>query len=102
MTRRPIHLLSLGTRSASVAGATCTLAATLTICAALVAPVRVNASGAARTAAAPEATSATLTPTLTSARPDAKGSVTFAVNFTGGTMGVPEPVHRTVLSLPAG
>ena len=80
----------------------CTLAVTLTICAALVAPVRVNASGAARIAAAPEATSATLTPTLSPNRPGAKGALTLAIQYTGGEDGVPSPVHRSVLSLPAG
>jgi hypothetical protein len=101
---------------------------TLTICAALVAPVRVNASGAAPTAAAPEATSATLatslppsvapttltpsafseatsatlTPTLSPDRPGAKGALTLTVQYRGGKMGVPAPVHRTVLRLPAG
>jgi hypothetical protein len=75
---------------------------TLTICAALVAPVRVNASGAARIAAAPEATSATLAPTLSPSRPGAKGALTLAIQYAGGEDGVPSPVHRSVLSLPAG
>ncbi len=92
-----------GVRPTIAAGAACTLAATLTICAALVAPVRVNASGAARTAAAaPEATSATLAPTLAPNRPGAKGALTLAIQYTGGEEGVPSPVHRSVLSLPAG
>ncbi len=87
--------------------AACTLAVTLTICAALVAPVRVNASGAARIAAAPEATLATATsvalaPTLSPNRPGAKGALTLAIQYTGGEDGVPSPVHRSVLSLPAG
>jgi hypothetical protein len=110
---------------------------TLTICAALVAPVRVNASGAAPTAAAPEATSAsappqatvaslatafprsvaptaltpsesseptsaTLTPTFSPDRAGAKGALTLTVQYKGGEMGVPAPVHRSVLRLPAG
>ena len=142
-----------GPRPATTAGVACTLAVTLTICAALVAPVRVNASGAAHTAAAPEATSATLAaplstpdapatlaapprstpeapvtllagpptpqapatlaaaseatsatfvPTLSPNRPDAKGALTLAVQYTGGTMGVPTPVRRSTVSLPAG
>ncbi len=141
MTRRgtDLRVPNVGTRPAIAAGATCTLAVTLTICAALVAPVRVSASGAARTAAAPEANSATLTPSLspeaaaatltpsptpetttatltpspeaTSAtfaptlspnRPGAKGALTLAVHYTGGVMGVPAPVRRSTLSLPAG
>ncbi len=107
------------------AGVACALAVALTICAALVAPVRVNASGAARPVAAPEATSAavsptlpqgipatltpspeatsaTLTPTLSPDRPGAKGALTLAIHYTGGEDGVPSPVHRSVLSLPAG
>jgi hypothetical protein len=83
-------------------GVACALAVALTICAALVAPARVNASGAARAAAAPEATSATFTPTLSPSRPGAKGALTLAVTYTGGTMGVPAPVHHTVVSLPRG
>jgi hypothetical protein len=129
MTRSGTDLRSPNprTRPAIAAGATCTLAVTLTICAALVAPVRVNASGAARTAAAPEATSATLAPTalppsvasaalapspeatsatlastLTPGRPGAKGALTLAIQYTGGSLGVPSPVHRSALSLPAG
>ncbi len=130
MTRRGTAARSPnpGTQPAITAGSACTLAVTLTICAALVAPVRVNASGAARPAAAPEATSsglapalspgatsltlaaspspqatsAALTPTLSPNRPGAKGSLTLAINYTGGAMGVPSPVHRSVLSLPAG
>jgi hypothetical protein len=116
----------VGSRPAIAAGATCTLAVTLTICAALVAPVRVSASGAARTAAAPEAnsatlapsptpeaaaatlapsleaTSATFAPTLSTDRPGAKGALTLAVHYTGGMMGVPAPVRHSTLSLPAG
>ena len=73
--------------------------------------MRVNASGAARLVAAPEATSATLTPEATTAaltptlapnRPGAKGALTLALQYTGGEDGVPSPVHRSVLSLPAG
>ena len=143
MTRRGTEARSPnpGTRPAITVRAACTLAVTMTICAALVAPVRVNASGAARTAAAPEATSATLAaplpseatsatlaptlpseatsatlaptlpseatsatlaPTLSPDRPGAKGALTLAIQYTGGEMGVPSPVHRSVLSLPAG
>ena len=131
MTRRGTDSRSLnpGTQPAITARSACTLAVTLTICAALVAPVRVNASGVARSAAAPEATSAglapsslslgtapftpaaspspeatsaTLAPALSPDRPGAKGALTLAIQYTGGEMGVPSPVHRSVLSLPAG
>jgi hypothetical protein len=105
MTRRGTHARSShpGTQPAKITTrAACTLAVTLTICAALVAPVRVNASGAARIAAAPEATSAVLTSTLSPSRPGARGALTLAVQYTGGEDGVPSPVHRSVLSLPAG
>ncbi len=98
---------SPGAPPAITTRAACTLAVTLTICAALVAPVRVNASGAARIAAAPEATpapatSATLAPTLSPNRPGAKGALTLAIQYAGGEGGVPSPVHRSVLRLPAG
>jgi hypothetical protein len=154
MTRRGTEAESPnpGTRPAITTRAACTLVVTLTICAALVAPVRVSASGAAQIAAAPEATSGGLTPTpfagttpataspspkttsggltptpfagttpatlaaspspqatsatlvpiLSPNRPGAKGALTLAVQYTGGEQGVPSPVHRSVLSLPAG
>lgn len=104
MTRRGTGARSPhpGTPPTITTRAACTLAVTLTICAALVAPVRVNASGAARIAAAPEATTAALTPTLSPDRPGAKGTLTLAVQYTGGEQGVPSPVHHTVLSLPEG
>ncbi|HXA54096.1 MAG TPA: hypothetical protein VNV37_04390 [Solirubrobacteraceae bacterium] len=47
-------------------------------------------------------TSATLVPTLSPNRAGAKGALTLAIQYTGGEEGVPSPVHRSVLSLPAG
>jgi hypothetical protein len=85
-----------------------------TICAALVAPARAEASGAASTtaapgpfsaalvAAAPEPTSATITPSLSSTRPGARGALTLKVHYSGGEHGVPAPVLRSAMSLPAG
>jgi hypothetical protein len=52
--------------------------------------------------ASSQATSATLTPTFSPDRAGAKGALTLAVQYTGGEMGVPAPVHRSVLRLPAG
>jgi hypothetical protein len=115
-------------RPATAAGAARTLAVTLTICAALVAPARAKASGAAHTAAAPEAISATLAPSLSPAatsttlasplspaatsatlapslspdRPGAKGALTLTIQYAGGATGVPSPVQESVLRLPAG
>jgi hypothetical protein len=104
MTRRGSEARSAnpGPPPAIRAGAACAFTALLMICAALVAPVRVDASGVARIAAAPEASSATLTPTLSPDRPGTSGALTLAVTYTGGVMGVPPPVRRSVLSLPPG
>lgn len=90
-----------------------TLPIALTICAALVAPARAAASGAASTTAAPGAfsaglpaepqpTSATIAPSLSPDRPGARGALTLSVHYSGGEHGVPSPVRRSAMSLPAG
>jgi len=47
-------------------------------------------------------TSATITPVLSPDRLDAKGALTFTIRYAGGELGVPSPVRRAVLRLPAG
>ncbi len=47
-------------------------------------------------------TSATITPVLSPDRLDAKGEITLTIHYTGGELGVPSPVRRAVLQLPAG
>jgi hypothetical protein len=91
-----------------------TLPIAFTICAALVAPARAEASGAASTTAAPgpfsaalvvatpEPTSATIAPSLSSNRPGTRGALTLEVHYAGGEHGVPAPVRRSTMSLPAG
>jgi hypothetical protein len=47
-------------------------------------------------------TTATIAPSLSTNRPSAKGALTLSIRYAGGELGVPEPVHRSVLSLPRG
>jgi hypothetical protein len=49
-----------------------------------------------------EGTSASLAPTLSPDRHHAKASLTVAIDYSGGALGVPSPVRRAVLGLPAG
>jgi hypothetical protein len=50
----------------------------------------------------PQPTSATITPSLSPDRLGAKAALTFTVSYAGGEFGVPSPVRRSVLRLPAG
>ena len=50
---------------------------------------------------APE-TVATITPVLSPDRLNAKGALTFTIQYAGGAFGVPTPVRRSVLHFPAG
>jgi hypothetical protein len=50
----------------------------------------------------PAPTSATITPSLSPDRLDAHASLTLTLHYTGGEFGVPAPVRRSVLRLPAG
>ena len=50
----------------------------------------------------PEATTATISPSFSPDRLGAKAAFTFAVRFAGGELGVPSPVRRAVVHLPAG
>jgi hypothetical protein len=52
--------------------------------------------------AAPTHTSATIAPSFSPARPGAKAALTFTIQYTGGELGVPSPVHRSVVRFPAG
>jgi hypothetical protein len=61
-------------------------------------PVRPTARAA--TLALP--TTATITPTLAPDRLGAKAALTLTVSYTGGEAGVPTPVRRSILQLPAG
>jgi hypothetical protein len=78
------------------------------ICAIVVAVLISAASGASAQAApapgapAPASTSATITPSLSPNRLGAKAALTFTIRYTGGQLGVPSPVRRSVLRFPAG
>jgi hypothetical protein len=61
----------------------------LATCAALAGPARAT-------------TTATITPSLTPDRLGARAALTFAIDYAGGSLGVPSPVRRSVLRLPAG
>jgi hypothetical protein len=47
-------------------------------------------------------TSASITPSLSPDRRRAKATLTLAINYSGGELGLPSPVRRAVLGLPAG
>ncbi len=64
-------------------------AAVPAICATLVAPAGAD-------------TSASIAPSLSSNRLRAKAALTFAIRYTGGELGLPSPVRRAILKLPAG
>jgi len=53
-------------------------------------------------AAAQAETFATITPVLSPDRLGARGALTLTIHYTGGELGVPSPVRRAVLQLPAG
>ena len=50
----------------------------------------------------PTATSATIAPSLSPDRLGARAALTFTIRYAGGEFGVPSPVRRSVLRLPAG
>jgi hypothetical protein len=50
----------------------------------------------------PMGTSATILPTLSVDRLHARVSLTISIHFAGGELGVPSPLRRSVLRLPAG
>jgi hypothetical protein len=62
----------------------------------------IGAAMGASAQAAPASTSATIAPSLTPNRLGARGALTFTIHYSGGELGVPSPVRRTVLRLPAG
>lgn len=77
--------------------------ATLVVCAGLAASAQAETSTSTSTTIAPSPqTFATITPTLSPDRLGAHGALTLAIHFTGGALGVPTPVRRAVLRLPAG
>jgi hypothetical protein len=53
-------------------------------------------------ASAQAVTSATITPSMSPDRLGAKAALTITISYTGGEFGVPSPVRRSVLRLPAG
>ncbi len=81
-----------------------TLAAPGPFSAALVttAQATLTPSPATAAAAVPETTSATIAPSLSPNRPGARGALTLTVHYAGGEHGVPAPVRRSAMSLPAG
>jgi hypothetical protein len=83
--------------------ATRAVLAALTVCAGLAASAQADTrtDTSATIASSPE-TIATLTPVLSPDRLDAHGALTLTIHYTGGALGVPAPVRRAVLRLPAG
>jgi hypothetical protein len=80
------------------------LLTTLPICVSLlfatVAAATETSSVSAGTAQA--ATSASIAPSLSPNRLHAKAALTFAIHYSGGELGLPSPLRRAVLKLPAG
>jgi hypothetical protein len=94
----------LGILRTAVACTACT--ALFVICAAVPAPAPAEPTAPATSpgpapSAAP-ATSATIVPSLSPDRLGARAALTFTIDFAGGELGVPAPVQRAVLKLPAG
>ncbi len=75
--------------SQSPIGAACTVLIAVVMC-------------AAPTASAQALTSAAIAPSLAPNRLGARAALTFTVNYAGGEFGVPSPLRRSVLELPAG
>jgi len=97
MRLRPIRTSDVRTTTTVAAARAAVLA--LTICAGLAASARAEA--VATIAPSPE-TFASITPVLSPDRLAAKGALTFTIQYVGGAFGVPSPVRRSVLRLPAG
>jgi hypothetical protein len=76
-------------RAAIAGGAARTIIIAAAVCAGLAVPAQAQ-------------TTATLTPSLTPNRLDAKAALTITIRYAGGAFGVPSPVRRSVLQLPAG
>jgi hypothetical protein len=73
------------------------------ICAMAGIPALAEAATAAAGAGAPAtATATTIVPSLSPDRLGARAELTFTIDFAGGELGVPIPVQRAVLKLPAG
>jgi hypothetical protein len=75
--------------SQSLIGAACTVLATVAVCVAMAVPAQAQ-------------TSAAIAPSLSPNRLGAKAALTFTVRYAGGEFGVPSPLRRSVLELPAG
>lgn len=76
-------------RTATATAGARAVAVALIACAALAAPAHAE-------------THATITPALSPDRLGAKAALTFTIRYAGGAFGVPLPVRRSVLRLPAG
>jgi hypothetical protein len=73
------------------------------ICAMAGIPALAEAATTAAGAGAPAtATATTIVPSLSPDRLGARAELTFTIDFAGGELGVPIPVQRAVLKLPAG
>jgi hypothetical protein len=91
-----------GLRTAIATGASVALAATGALVAAI-ASAQAQAPPASNGASLlPAQTTASITPTLSPDRLGAKGSLTVTIRYAGGAFGVPSPVRKAVLELPAG
>lgn len=90
-----------GIRTAIAVPGARTAVVALTLCAGLATSAVAQAQPPAQIPLLPT-TSATITPSLSPDRLDAKATLTFAIQYAGGAFGVPAPVRRSVLQFPAG
>jgi hypothetical protein len=97
MTLIPIHISGIRTTIAVTAASTAVAAMTISSGLAAFA----QAETFTTVAPSPE-TFATITPSLSPDRLNAKASLTFTIQYAGGAFGVPSPVRRSVLQFPAG
>jgi hypothetical protein len=93
------------TAAAVVRNAVCASATSLAGLALIVIPSAAAANSISLNPTPPESpqpTSASITPSLSPDRLGARASLTFTIHYAGGEFGVPSPVRRSLLRLPAG
>lgn len=87
-------------REARSRGGRCGLAALVATVGVVLAVTLVTSSGAA--VASQASTTASIKPSFSPDRLGAPTSATFSVHFSGGPEGIPPPLHKAVIQLPAG
>jgi hypothetical protein len=86
----------------SPTGAARTVLVAVAMCMAAAPPAQAEPPARAETSVTIAPSSATITPSLSPDRLGARAALTFTVQYAGGEFGVPSPVRRSALELPAG